>query len=76
MLQQLEGCVGWVYVRGRCAFSDFSLSLSKFNAISCLALYLPRAAFQLEHRMHSHNPPTPWAGPVFFAAVCSMYTGE
>jgi hypothetical protein len=44
VLQQLEGCAGWVYVRGRCAFSDFSLSLSKFNAISCLALYLPRAA--------------------------------
>ena len=32
MSQQLNGCVGWVYVRGRCAFSDFSLSLSKFIA--------------------------------------------
>jgi hypothetical protein len=40
--QQLEGCVGWVYVRGRCAVSDFSHSLSKFNAIG--VLYLPRAA--------------------------------
>jgi hypothetical protein len=26
--------------------------------------------------MHSHNPPTPWAGPVFFAALCFMYIGE
>ena len=44
MSQQLNGCVGWVYVRGRCAFSDFSLSLSKFIAIgACLALCLPRA---------------------------------
>ena len=45
MSQQLNGCVGWVYVRGRCAFSDFSLSLSKFIAFgACLTLYLPRAA--------------------------------
>ena len=35
------------------------------------------AAFQLlEHRTHSHNPLTPWAGPVFFAAFCFIYTGE
>ena len=34
-----------VYVRGRCAFRDFTLSLSKFIAIgACLALCLPRAA--------------------------------
>jgi hypothetical protein len=45
MSQQLNGCAGWVYVRGRCAFSDFSLSLSKFIAFgACLTLYLPRAA--------------------------------
>ena len=23
--------------------------------------------------MHPHNPPTLWAGPVFFAAVCFMF---
>ena len=37
------------------------------------------AAYQLlEHRMHSHNPPTPWAGlaRVFSAAICSMCIGE
>ena len=30
----------------------------------------------LEHRMHSHNSPIPWAGLVLFAAFCFMYTGE
>ena len=35
------------------------------------------AAFQLlEHRMHSHNPPTLCAGLMLFAAFCFMYTGE
>jgi hypothetical protein len=44
MNQPLNGCVGWVYVRGRCAFRDLSLSLSQFIATgACLALCLPRA---------------------------------
>jgi hypothetical protein len=36
------------------------------------------AAFKLlEHRMHSHNPLTLWAGPcVFLLVFCFMYTGE
>ena len=46
---------------------------------SAAHVHSAHAAYQLlEHRMHSHNPPSPWAGLdcVFSAAFCFMYTGE